>query len=186
MIELSFLLPTKSDIVNNDLCCFALSKDEILTRDFRRLDNFIELLKECKNGARQKVMLTFSGYDDTAQEIFEINAIRRFVEKLIRKYHYIFYFLTDFKFNSSFILACICDIQIVADTDNKSINQILALGREHFKNRPQQSAHISLAKFKCLDLISDTVIYGLSVGDSEVSMKKLISTIPLLSYYMKY
>ena len=183
MIEVSSVVPKKSDIVNNVICCFALSKDEILTRDFRRLDTFIKLLKECETAARQKVMLTFSGYDHTALEIYEIRAIRLFVEKLVRKYPYFFYFLTPLQSNSSLILSCICEIQMLADTDKKSINQILALGRKDFNNRPKLVVHLSIPKVKCLNLIGDIVKYGLSIGEDEVSMKKLVATIPMLSYY---
>jgi len=91
MIDFSFNIPKKSDIINSySLCMVGISKDEILTRDFRRIDELVKLLHECKTESRQKVMITFMGYDDTSQEIYEIKAIRLFVEKLFRKYPYIY------------------------------------------------------------------------------------------------
>ena len=120
MIDYTFGLPKKSDILDPySLCVLAISKDEILTRDFRRLDEFIKLLHECKTSSRQKVMITFMGYDETPQEIYEIKPIRLFVEKLFRKYPYILYFINNFESNAGLLLACIADIRMQVDVDRK-------------------------------------------------------------------
>jgi len=185
MIDYTFNIPKKSDILDpKSLCVLAISKDETLTRDFRRLDEFMKLLHECKISSRQKVMITFMGYDNTPQEIYEIQSIRLFVEKLFRKYPYILYFITNFESNSGLLLACISDIRMRTVVDKKPFTAYMgSMGQ--FINRPQQSAEISLSETKCLSIISDIVEYGLSIGESEVDMKKLISTMPLLGGYLK-
>jgi len=59
MIDYMFGLPKKSDIINSySLCMVGISKDKILTRDFRRIDEFVKLLHECKTESRQKVMIS--------------------------------------------------------------------------------------------------------------------------------
>ena len=185
MIDYTFNIPKKNDILDPySLCVLAISKDEILTRDFRRLDKFMKLLHECKTESRQKVMITFMGYDNTPQEIYEIKPIRKFVEKLFRKYPYILYFITNFESNSGLLLACIADIKMQAVTNKKPFTAYMgSMGQ--FINRPQQSAEISLSETKCLSIISDIVEYGLSIGETELSMKKLINTMPLLGKYLK-
>ena len=185
MIDYTFGLPKKSDILDpKSLCVLAISKDEILTRDFRRIDEFMKLLHECKIESCQKVMITFMGYDNTPQEIYEIKSIRRFVEKLFRKYPYILYFITNFESNSGLLLACIADIRMQAVVNKKPFTAYMGdMGQ--FMNRPQQSAELSLSETKCLSIISDIVEYGLSIGESELSMKKLINTMPLLGGYLK-
>ena len=185
MIDYMFGLPKKSDILDAySLCMVGISKDEILTRDFRRLDEFIKLLRECKTKSCQKAMITFMGYDDTPQEIYEIQSIRRFVEKLFRKYPYILYFINNFESNAGLLLACIADIKMQVSVDKKPFMEYMG-SKEKFINRPQQSAELSLSESKCLSIISDIVEYGLSIGESEVSMKKLINTMPLLGGYLK-
>jgi len=53
MFNFVFDLPRKSDILDpKSLCVLAISKDEVLTRDFRRVDKFIKLLQECKISSR--------------------------------------------------------------------------------------------------------------------------------------
>jgi len=185
MIDYTFGLPKKSDILDpKSLCMVGISKDEILTRDFRRLDEFIKLLHECKTSSRQKVMITFMGYDETPQEIYEIKPIRLFVEKLFRKYPYILYFITNFESNAGLLLACIADIRMQVSVDKKPFTAYMgSMGQ--FINRPQQTAEISLSESKCLSVISDIVEYGLSIGETELSMKKLINTMPLLGGYLK-
>ena len=185
MIDYMFGLPKKSDILDAySLCMVGISKDEILTRDFRRLDEFIKLLRECKTESRQKVMITFMGYDDTPQEIYEIKAIRKFVEKLFRKYPYILYFINNFESNAGLLLACIADIRMQVDVDRKPFMEYMG-SKEKFINRPQQTVEISLSEIKCLNIISDIVEYGLSIGESEIDMKKLINTMPLLGGYLR-
>ena len=185
MIDFSFDIPKKSDILDAySLCMIGISKDEILTRDFRRIDEFMKLLHECKIESCQKVMITFMGYDNTPQEIYEIKPIRLFVEKLFRKYPYILYFITNFESNSGLLLACIADIRMKAVINKKPFTAYMG-SKEKFMNRPQQSAELSLSEIKCLKLISDIVEYGLSIGETELSMKKLINTMPLLGGYLK-
>ena len=185
MIDFTFGILKKSDILDAySLCMVGISKDEILTRDFRRIDEFMKLLHECKTESRQKVMITFMGYDNTPQEIYEIKAIRKFVEKLFRKYPYILYFITNFESNSGLLLACIADIKMQVSVDKKPFTAYMG-SKEKFMNRPQQSAEISLSEAKCLSIISDIVEYGLSIGETELSMKKLINTMPLLGGHLK-
>ena len=185
MIDYTFGLPKKSDILDpKSLCVLAISKDETLTRDFRRLDELVKLLHECKTESRQKVMITFMGYDNTPQEIYEIKSIRRFVEKLFRKYPYILYFITNFESNSGLLLACIADIRMQVSVDRKPFTAYMG-SKEKFMNRPQQSVELSLSESKCLNIISDIVEYGLSIGETELSMKKLINTMPLLGGHLK-
>jgi len=187
MIDYTFNIPKKSDILDPySLCVLAISKDEILTRDFRRLDKFIKLLQECKTKSRQKIMITFMGYDNTPQEIYEIKAIRLFMEKLFRKYPYILYFINNFESNAGLLLACIADIKMQVDIDRKPFMEYMG-SKEKFMNRPQQqqSVELSLPEIRCLNIISDIVEYGLSIGESEVDMKKLVSEIPLLGGYLK-
>ena len=144
----------------------------------------MKLLRECKISSRQKVIITFMGYDDMPQEIYEIKDIRLFVEKLFRKYPYILYFINNFESNSGLLLACIADIRMQVDVNRKPFMEYMgSMGQ--FINRPQQTAELSLSESKCLSIISDIVEYGLSIGESEVSMKKLINTIPLLGGYLK-
>jgi len=185
MIDYMFGIPKKSDILDSkSLCVLAISKDETLTRDFRRLDEFMKLLRECKISSRQKVIITFMGYDDTPQEIYEIKPIRLFVEKLFRKYSYILYFINNFESNAGLLLACIADIKMQVDIDRKPFTAYIgSMGQ--FVNRPQQSAEISLSEVKCLKLINDIVKYGLNIGETELSMKKLINGMPLLGGYLK-
>ena len=185
MIDFMFGLPKKSDILDAySLCMVGISKDEILTRDFRRIDELVKLLREYKISSCQKVMITFMGYDNTPQEIYEIQSIRKFVEKLFRKYPYILYFITNFESNSGLLLACIADIRMQVSVDRKPFTAYMgSMGQ--FINRPQQSAEISLSETKCLSIISDIVEYGLSIGETEIDMKKLINTIPLLGGYLK-
>ena len=87
----------------------AISIDSLEVRqmDFRRIDQAIELLKVAGLQSREKLMLTFQGYETTPMEIYEIGEIRRYVKQLFAKHRNLFYFLTGERFNNLLILNCL-------------------------------------------------------------------------------
>ena len=97
---------------------------------------------------------------------------------------YILYFINNFESNAGLLLACIADIRMQVDVDRKPFMEYMG-SKEKFINRPQQTVEISLSEIKCLSIISDIVEYGLSIGESEIDMKKLINTMPLLGGYLR-
>jgi len=75
---------------------FVIEKEEVLAGDNSRTLDFFKMLTESEVAARiqfQNIIISFNGYDDDVREVFEIDPIRDFVQKLDLEFPYWLYFL---------------------------------------------------------------------------------------------
>lgn len=100
-----------NDVKNSQLILFSVSKREILTKDYTRIEKSIQILNNAGKFAKGKIMLTFDGFDTDKREIYEIPEIREYVKNIWNKCKHIFYFLTALDNNRAIIFACINDFE---------------------------------------------------------------------------
>ena len=121
---------------------YAVSKNEIIRKNYRRILRTLELLKKSGKDAKGKLMLTFDGYNDDKREIYMISEIREFVKYIYTKYNFLFYFLTTLDNNRSIVYACINDYKAIQNNNDvflkiiynediriKTINSMLEYGK---------------------------------------------------------
>lgn len=96
-----------NEVKNADIIFFSVSKRELLNKDYTRIENNIKILNEAGKLAKEKMMLTFDGFDFDKREIYEIPEIREYVKNVWDKCKHIFYFLTALDNNRSIIFACL-------------------------------------------------------------------------------
>ncbi|MCT4662697.1 MAG: hypothetical protein N4A40_12620 [Tissierellales bacterium] len=102
---------TQEDILNK-LIYFSFSKDEVVNKDYERINDVIETFKKAKIMGKNNLMLAFEGYEEDIKDIYEIEEIREYIHKLIDIHPYLFYFLSDIDNNNGLILACISSFEI--------------------------------------------------------------------------
>ena len=113
-----------------NLFFFSVSKKEVTNKDYKRIINSLEILKEAGTEAKRKLFLVFDGYNDDKREIYEIPEIRDFVKDIYNKYKYLFYFLTTLDNNRSIIYACINNIEIIHNNNNPIVKFRIILNKE--------------------------------------------------------
>ena len=113
-----------------NLFFFSVSKKEVTNKDYKRIINSLEILKEAGREAKRKLFLVFDGYNDDKREIYEIPEIRDFVKDIYNKYKYLFYFLTTLDNNRSIIYACINNIEIIHNNNNPIVKFRIILNKE--------------------------------------------------------
>lgn len=160
--------------VLNGIIYFSIPRTDVLNMSFKRIDKAIKVLRDCRHRARGKMILTFSGYEYTPKEIFEIIEIRDYVKELLNRYPYLFYFLSDIDNNNQIILACLSDIETVYLGEKKPTFT------EIFYSRGQRD-QIGI-KFKLKDTLArritqETIKYGKSVGDKEKQVTKALKNL---------
>src|SRR5690554_5136310 len=89
---------------------YHIEREETEKMDFTRIDSFMNGLEKLKKKAHNRVLITFSGYDDTKEEIWEIDEIRTFVEKFVTMHPHIFYFLSEELEAKQVFLSCYTDL----------------------------------------------------------------------------
>ncbi len=113
-----------------NLFFFSVSKKEVTNKDYKRIINSLEILKEAGTEAKRKLFLVFDGYNDDKREIYEIPEIRDFVKDIYNKYKYLFYFLTTLDNNRSIIYACINNLEIIHNNNNPIVKFRIILNKE--------------------------------------------------------
>lgn len=99
---------TKEQVLNSkSMISFCVDKYEVENMDFDRMEETLEVLQNCGVKSRGKIEITFSGYELSSLEIFEINDIRRYVEEVFRRHNNLFYFLSGDMSKNQYILFCL-------------------------------------------------------------------------------
>ena len=103
---------------------YAIEKKEVVNKNFIGINKLIKSMEMMGKESRQSINLTFSDYDDVADEIFEIDEIRKFVKVLLQKHPNIFYYLSQNLTNClQNIILCYADFETFFVGEKKPINQ---------------------------------------------------------------
>lgn len=121
MLEIMSEIENVEDIKKASLILYSVSKNEILNKDYSRILYTMEQLNQSGKDGREKLMLTFDGYDNDEREIYMIPEIRDFVKYIYEQYNHLFYFLTTLEKNRALIWACINDIKAIKKENSKDV-----------------------------------------------------------------
>ena len=121
MLEIMSEIENVEDIKKASLILYSVSKNEILNKDHSRILYTMEQLNQSGKDGREKLMLTFDGYDNDEREIYMIPEIRDFVKYIYEQYNHLFYFLTTLEENRALIWACINDIKAIKKENSKDV-----------------------------------------------------------------
>lgn len=88
---------------------YHIPKEEIVSKDLRHLDKLMKTVQEVGKGAKNSLILTVNGYDDTTDELYEIKEVRDYVEAMFNKYPHILYYISDFQEADVWILSSYAD-----------------------------------------------------------------------------
>lgn len=144
---------------------YAIEKDEMLRKDFRGIEKLIKTFEKVGGtNARQSITMTFSGYDDVPDEIFEIMEIRQYVKVLIHKYPHIFYYLNVETECLQNILLCYCDVEYTVIGERKAISQY---SMEEIVNGelPQRPVFMNIENRILMNWKKELRKYGIKMND---------------------
>ena len=90
-----------------DLIFCSISRREIITEDIEKINEILTHLRVNASKSKQKLMITFEGYDNDQREVYEIKEIRKYVRKIFDYNQDLFYFITEIMTNNKILLACL-------------------------------------------------------------------------------
>lgn len=122
MLEICDELKSVEQVKEVQIMLYAVSKQEVLNKDTKRLKSNLEILKKAGKYSKGKLFLTFDGFENDEREIYMIPEIRSFVKNIWEEYKYLFYFLTSLDNNRAIIFACINDFKAYKDINSKICN----------------------------------------------------------------
>lgn len=157
MLKFNLENEIKQQIYSGKLIHLIITQEEVITGDFDRARILFKTLEECKLHARNKVVITFSGYDNIPREIYEIRIISSYIKILFRMYPQLFYFLSSISWTP--ILLC-----------------LFKVNRVH-RNELTTGVNIVPSE-ETIRKITDAILdYGIKVGDDEEFLWELIHNI---------
>ena len=83
---------TDAQMSSGDIIVFTISKDEVQSKDFSRVDNLIMKWNKFKKKAAHRFMIAF-GYDDDSRDIWEIEEICEYAREIFKRCPHFLYFL---------------------------------------------------------------------------------------------
>lgn len=109
-------IPSIEEIANNTIVGFAITKEEVEKEDYNRIREFLNRVIQAQEKAKNKIILTFSGYENDEREIFWIDEINKYINQLFKEYPYLFYFLTNHQGYNKMILLCLNQTESVSNS----------------------------------------------------------------------
>jgi hypothetical protein len=169
-MNFSFKLPTEKEVIEAELIGLSIEKAEVDRMDYSRIDSVIDICKRVKSYARNKLIVTFGGYEYTPDEIYEIPEIRKYVSGLLIKYPYYFYFANNTDNNRFFLTLCLAnDIKTYAPEECNDINGYIKTGKPISKI----AINFEFSKGFMTPLLKAAIAYGIDVGDTPENIEKM-------------
>ncbi|OKZ73904.1 MAG: hypothetical protein BHW00_07240 [Clostridium sp. 26_22] len=134
MFEIYDVIENIKQVKENNIIFYAVSKQEIINKDFNRIRKTLRILKDAGKEAKGKLFLTFDGYENDKREIYMIPEIRSFVKNIWEEYRFLFYFLTLFDNNRAIIFACLNNFKVLQNNKEKKC-RLEIIYNEEIKNK---------------------------------------------------
>lgn len=129
-LEFTFKEITSDQVKENNIIGVSIERKDVEKKDFKMIDMVIQAFEKSKKEGKAKMFLTFNGYEDVMDEIYEIKDIREYVSMLFKRCPHIFYFLSPFDNNNRIILSCLSDLTKVQIGDiSKSYDEYIFEGK---------------------------------------------------------
>lgn len=144
----------KQQVNSGKLIHLIITKEEIDSNNFQRINILLKALEECKQKSKNKLFITFLGYDNNLKEFYEIKKIRSYVYKIFKKDPHIFYFLSSAAWTT--VLLCLFNVK-------RLHHNSLTIG-----------VRVKSSRSIIDQIIDGTISYGLKIGETEDNLQKYI------------
>lgn len=159
--------PSENDLQSATTIFFAITNRETQKLDFTRLSKLLKTLEKRPDKGFGTLVLTFDGYDDIPDEIYEIKAIRDWVHQLFIKFPYILYFIDETAEGFSVLLPCLGDVEAVHSSERHSPEEFIRRGINPLTDVPKVNVVIKLNNSMNIKIISGLKHYGKRIKDIE-------------------
>lgn len=99
--------------MDNNLYVIQIPRTETESKDIGTITHYVKQLEKIK-APSQCVEITFSGYDESTDEVFEIEDIRTWTTKLLREVPEVLYYTSIPMGSTIRLLACVYDVETVS------------------------------------------------------------------------
>lgn len=136
------VIPTYSQIKEaltekKSMFAFQFTKSEVLKKDYSSFSKMMNNLALNGKLARETLVLSIGGYDDTSDELHEIKEVREFMKGLIKKFPFLLYYLaTEFNASVWVVLTLADEVASVSNVERMTPDEINAKYGSNFDKIP--------------------------------------------------
>lgn len=142
---------------------YNVTKETIIEGTLEYADDFMRMLESKGVLYRASVSMLFDGYNDDPREVFEIDEIRKWSEKLINRYPHVLYFLTDD--SKRLLLSSVCDINTFYFGEKKPYKEWLSMGIEPSTDLPKHLLELKIDSNMSKFIKKSLKRFGKKIGD---------------------
>jgi hypothetical protein len=146
-----------------NLYVIQIPKEETENKDIGTITHYIKQLEKIK-APSQCVEITFSGYGDTTDEVFEIQEIRGYVTKLLKQAPEILYYTSISMETTTRLLSCAYDVETIRTSERMNSHEVNEYFFEHGEV-PQYGAKIIVPDNELLRLYAAIKSQGIKRKD---------------------
>ena len=158
---------------SDSLIVFNVSKKDIETLNMSNIETLLETLYKQGKKACGNLVITFSGYDDIPDEVYEIPEIRKWSAKFIELHPEVFYFLNHFLEADQIILTTLCDLTAIhVGEPTKSPIEYAEMGIDP-SDIPQKQIELTLPAGLRERITKAVMDYGRKIGDIKGAKESL-------------
>lgn len=151
---------TKNHIIERDSIILVITRHEVKSMNLSRARQTLKTFEDVGKHGRNKLMISFLGYEYSSKEVYEIEEIKNYVNKLFNEFPHIFYFLSDINGSRTVFLLCLCNKIKTKKTSPFSVN-VFAAFPGHLTRR----------------IIDGILDYGAKIGESKEILSEIIDKV---------
>lgn len=152
---------------------YHITKEEVLTGDMRGLDEYFKLATRLGSYGRQNLSIACSGYDDVPDELYEIPEVRKYVQKMFKRYPYMLYYINTETESEHWLLSSVADeVNSVVQGDYADTKlTALELVEKYGFDTPRFHAMLTFKNGSLVDILKPIIAHGKKIKDPENAKK---------------
>ncbi|PGF05262.1 hypothetical protein [Bacillus toyonensis] len=143
-----------------DYIIIHVQREEVEGAIYSRIMKHIRNIDKRESRGYASLIITFNGYDDIPDSVFEIMDIRKYVQGLFSRVPHLLFYMANMPEVRENMLLCICDFQKLGANHGLSYEELLEMTLEDPDSIPKEQIVISISDSKRRNLAETLRKYG--------------------------
>ncbi|MGF2716489.1 hypothetical protein ACQUY5_30475 [Bacillus cereus] len=155
------------EVYMGDFIIIHVQREEVEGAVYSRIMKHIRTIDKRGSRGYASLIITFNGYDDIPDSVFEIMDIRKYVQGLFSRVPHLLFYMANMPEVRENMLLCICDFEKIGANHGLSYEELLEMTLEDPDSTPKEQIMISITDSKRRNLGETLRKYGNKVKKQE-------------------
>lgn len=159
---------------------YEITKEEILSQNFEGIDDLMNTANQVGKGLYDSIFLMCGGYDDVADELYEIPEVKAYVKMMFKKYPHILYYISRRLDGDQWLLTCLSDSIELTNRERLSAIEI-SEKYPNYEDAPETLVQLTLPKEELTSMLKGIIAHGRKQKDTRRAKKLAIQYATIFS-----